>query len=110
VAEIAAATVLTTDERFAATPARREPWERLASKAAVARSWGDCYGYLLVATGRAEVMTDAIAAKWDTAAVQRCVVEAGGVFTSWDGAAGAFGGSAIATNAALAGEARAHLR
>jgi len=98
---------LTTDDRFTAVPARRDGWQRLAGRAALTRSWGDCYGYLLVATGRAEVMADAVAAQWDTAALQRCVVEAGGVFTNWEGAPTAFGGSAVATNAALAVEARA---
>jgi histidinol-phosphatase len=107
VAEVKHATVLTTDERFTAVPAGRDGWQRLASRAALSRSWGDCYGYLLVATGRAEVMVDAIAAQWDTAALQCCIVEAGGVFTDWKGAPTAFGGSAIATNAALAAEARA---
>jgi len=106
IASIPSATVLTTDERFTARPDRRPAWERLAARASISRSWGDCYGYLLVATGRAEVMTDAIVAKWDTAAVQRCIVEAGGVFTSWEGVDTATGGSAIATNAALAREVR----
>jgi histidinol phosphatase-like enzyme (inositol monophosphatase family) len=107
VADVKHATVLTTDERFTAAPARRDGWQRLAGRAALSRSWGDCYGYLLVATGRAEVMVDAIAAQWDTAALQCCTVEAGGVFTSWEGTPTAFGGSAVATNAALAAEARA---
>lgn len=107
VADVKHATVLTTDERFTAAPARRDGWQRLASRAALSRSWGDCYGYLLVATGRAEVMVDAVAAQWDTAALQCCIVEAGGVFTNWEGAPTPFGGSAIATNSALAAEARA---
>ena len=47
---------------------------------------------------------------WDSAALQPIVVEAGGVFTDWDGLPSAFAGSAIATNAALADEARALLR
>ena len=106
VADVKHATVLTTDERFTAIPARRDGWQRVASRAALTRSWGDCYGYLLVATGRAEVMIDAIAAQWDTAALQCCIVEAGGVFTNWEGAPTAFGGSAVATNAALAAETR----
>jgi histidinol-phosphatase len=103
---IGQSTVLTTDERFTAMPARRESWDRLAAASAVSRSWGDCYGYLLVATGRAEVMVDAVVAEWDTAAVQRCVVEAGGVFTSWEGEATPFGKSGIATNLGVAAEAR----
>jgi histidinol-phosphatase len=103
------ATVLTTEERFRDRPVRRGGWERLASMAAVSRTWGDCFGYLLVATGRAEVMCDPILSPWDAAALQPIVREAGGVFTDWDGGDTAFGGSAVATNAALAREARALL-
>ena len=110
VARVEEATVLTTDERFATEPARGEGWRRLAGRAAVSRTWGDCFGYLLVATGRAEVMIDAVMSPWDSAALQPIVVEAGGVFTDWDGRPSAFAGSAVATNAALADEARALLR
>ena len=106
VADVAGATVLTTDERFKEAPARRAGWERLSQTASVSRSWGDCYGYALVATGRAEAMVDPVLSPWDAAAVLPIVTEAGGVFTSWEGRATAFGGSAVATNAALAAEAR----
>jgi fructose-1,6-bisphosphatase/inositol monophosphatase family enzyme len=104
------ATVLTTDERFREDEEKSAIWRRLSSRAAISRTWGDCYGYLLVATGRAEVMVDAVMAPWDAAALQPIVEEAGGVFTDWSGARTAFGGSAIATNAALAIETRALLR
>ncbi len=122
--QLARATVLATDERFplvAVEPGATETahvqeqdrrwngWRRVAERAIVARSWGDCYGYLLVATGRAEVMLDAIMAPWDTAALWPVVTEAGGVFTDWLGAATAFGGSSVATNAALATEVRSLL-
>ena len=100
------ATVLTTDERFATRTSFGDAWRALASRAAVARTWGDCYGYLLVATGRAEVMVDEIMSPWDAAAVMPIVEEAGGVFTDFAGRRTAFGGSAIATNGALAGAAR----
>jgi fructose-1,6-bisphosphatase/inositol monophosphatase family enzyme len=103
------ALVLTTDERFRDRPERRAGWERLATRARLSRTWGDCFGYLLVATGRAEVMCDPILSPWDAAALQPIVREAGGVFTDWDGRDTAFGGSAVATNAALAHEARALL-
>lgn len=101
VAKLADAAVLSTD---AGTP------RRLVEAAAVARTWGDCYGYLMVAAGRAEVMIDATVNEWDSAAVQRCVVEAGGVFTDWEGTPTAFGKNAIATNALVADEARRLLR
>jgi histidinol-phosphatase len=103
---LSAATVLTTDERFAAAPEHAESWRRLADRAALSRSWGDCYGYLLVATGRAEVMVDGALAAWDAAALMPAIVEAGGVFTDWSGRATAFGGSAIATNLTIAAESR----
>jgi len=106
VSELAAATVLTTDERFSAAPARRAGWERLAAQAALSRSWGDAYGYLLVATGRAEVMTDGVLAAWDAAPFQPIVEEAGGVLTDWDGVPTVFAGGAIATNRRLAEIAR----
>ena len=109
IARLDQATVLTTDERFHSDLARRETWGRMAARVAVSRTWGDCYGYLLVATGRAEVMADDIMSPWDAAALMPIIQEAGGVFTDWDGEATAFGGSALATNAALAYEVRSLL-
>lgn len=103
------ATVLTTDARFLDRPERRSGWERIANQSSVARTWGDCFGYLLVATGRAEVMCDPILSPWDAAALYPIVCEAGGAFTDWNGRDTAFGGSAIATNQALAVRARALL-
>lgn len=100
------ATVLTTDERFAGQPARRSAWTALAAGASIARTWGDAYGYLLVATGRAEVMVDPVANAWDVAAFLPIIEEAGGVFTDWSGSRTPFGGDAIATNRALAHDAR----
>jgi fructose-1,6-bisphosphatase/inositol monophosphatase family enzyme len=100
------ATVLTTDDRFPDEPRRRAAFASLAARAAVARSWGDCYGYLLVATGRAEAMVDDRVSAWDAAALEPIVTVAGGVCTSWAGARTAFGGDAIATNAALGEEIR----
>lgn len=109
VASLTAATVLTSDESFRRDPRRRMAWERLAKQSAMSRSWGDCYGYLLVATGRAEVMADAKVQPWDTAPFLPIIEEAGGVFTDWSGARTAFGGDMIATNAALARPVRAIL-
>ena len=54
-------------------------------------------------------MVDPVLSPWDAAAVLPIVVEAGGVFTDWAGQPWAFGGSAIATNAALAAEVRGEL-
>lgn len=102
VAALAGATITTTDERFLDHPDRRAHWRALASDVAVARSWGDCFGYLMVATGRAEAMVDPVLAAWDAAPFLPIVTEAGGVFTDWEGQSTIRGGSAIATNARLA--------
>ncbi len=99
---IANATVVITDDRFAGRPDRAAAWRRLASGAGVVRTWGDCYGYLLLATGRADVMVDDIVSPWDSAALYPIVTEAGGSFTDWRGRSTAFGGDVIATNFALA--------
>jgi fructose-1,6-bisphosphatase/inositol monophosphatase family enzyme len=66
------------------------------------RTWGDCYGYLLVATGRADIMVDDVISDWDVAALLPIITEAGGAFTDWKGRTTAFGGDAIATNSLLA--------
>lgn len=108
-AELARALVLTTDERYRVHSERGEGWRALAGKAAMSRTWGDCYGYLLVATGRAEAMVDELLSPWDAAALQPIIEEAGGVFTDFKGVRTSFGGSAIATNAALAQQVRALL-
>jgi histidinol phosphatase-like enzyme (inositol monophosphatase family) len=73
-------------------------FEELSKAAWITRTWGDCYGYLLVATGRADVMIDPILNVWDAAAVQPIVEEAGGTFTDWQGAPTIHAGEAIATN------------
>jgi histidinol-phosphatase len=109
VARLSEATVLATDERFARNASQRARWNRLVDQAAQARTWGDCYGYLLVATGRAEVMVDGVMAPWDAAALKPIIEEAGGVFTDWKGTATAFGGDTIATNRALSAAVRALL-
>ena len=108
VSRLSEAVVLTTDARMG-TPAQVAGLDALCLRAGHVRTWGDCYGYLLVATGRAEVMTDALMAPWDAAALQPIIEEAGGVFTDWNGRRTAFGGSTVATNAALSAEVRTAL-
>jgi histidinol-phosphatase len=76
----------------------QQAFERIQAEAYVTRTWGDGYGYLLVATGRAELMVDPIANPWDLAAVQVVVEEAGGRFSDWLGEPTAFGGNGIGSN------------
>ena len=81
-------------------------YRAIEKEAYVTRSWGDGYGYLLVATGRAELMVDPVANPWDLAAVQPVVEEAGGKFTSWEGEPTVFGGDGIGSNGMIHEQAR----
>ena len=65
------------------------------------RTWGDAYGHVLVATGRADIMLDAVMNVWDCAALFPVLKEAGGTFTDWQGNSTINGGNAIATNGHL---------
>jgi histidinol-phosphatase len=67
------------------------------------RTWGDAYGYLLVATGRADVMVDPQMNLWDAAALQPIIEGAGGHFSDWQGLPTVHTGNAVATNPQLAG-------
>jgi histidinol-phosphatase len=74
---------------------------KLATSGADIRGWSDCYGHLLVATGRADAMIDAVMRVWDNAPLQPIVEEAGGRFTDLAGNATIHGGSALSTNGLL---------
>jgi len=75
--------------------------ELLQARAKVSRTWGDCYGYVLVATGRADVMLDPVMNLWDCAPLLPIMEEAGGTFTDWRGVRTVDGGNSIATNGVL---------
>lgn len=73
-------------------------YRELEEEAYVSRTWGDGYGYLLVATGRAEVMVDPIVNPWDVAAVAPVIEEAGGRFSSWAGDFDILAGHCVGSN------------
>lgn len=82
--------------------ASRQPiWQKLVEETYVQRTWGDAYGYFLVATGRAEIMLDPAMALWDCAPLQVIMEEAGGTFTDWKGKPTIHGYESIATNGVL---------
>jgi len=73
------------------------PRDVLASRVGRLRTWGDCYGHALVATGRADAMTDPRMSPWDSVPLLPVVEEAGGRFTTVHGERRAAGGSALST-------------
>jgi len=74
---------------------------RIARSGASVRSWSDCYGHLLVATGRADVMLDPAMSVWDCAPLQPIIEAAGGRFTDLAGNPTIHGGSAVSSNGLL---------
>ena len=65
------------------------------------RTWGDAYGYALVATGRVDAMIDPQIAYYDVAAMLTILPEAGGRFSDLGGVVRADGGSGLGTNGHL---------
>jgi myo-inositol-1(or 4)-monophosphatase len=100
-ARLADAIVLTSDVTSAAQYQDGAAWDRLVSKVRWVRTWGDCYGYLLVATGHADVMADPIMAPWDLLPLVPVIRGAGGVITDWHGGDVVRGHSSIAANPTL---------
>jgi histidinol-phosphatase len=73
----------------------------LQRQAKTRRTWGDCYGHILVATGRADIMLDPVMNLWDCAALLPILKEAGGTFTDWQGQQTIHGGNAVSSNRLL---------
>ena len=79
------ATLLTSDPLNPAKYQDGARYDALTRRARLVRTWGDCYGYLLVATGWADVCLDPIMNPWDIAALVPIIRGAGGAITDWRG-------------------------
>lgn len=77
---------------------------KLQQAARLTRTWGDAYGYLMVATGRAELMIDPEMSLWDSAPLQTVIEEAGGFFCDWQGNPTIHSGDSLATNGLITEE------
>lgn len=99
VTKLSDAGILCSDEKMSRD--RSDAYANILKQAKFSRSWGDCYGYVLVATGRAEAMIDPVMNPWDCAPCLPILQEAGGHCTNWQGKPTIHGGELVATNAAL---------
>jgi histidinol phosphatase-like enzyme (inositol monophosphatase family) len=95
------ALVLATDVSAMPRYGRGGAYARLRDSSKMQRTWGDCYGHALVATGRAEVMLDPVMNIWDCAALAPILEEAGGTFTDWAGNRSHTAPEAMSTNGLL---------
>jgi histidinol phosphatase-like enzyme (inositol monophosphatase family) len=76
------------------------PGQLAAAEAAgaILRTWGDGYGYALVATGRVAAMVDPVVEPYDIGPMPVILAEAGGTFTDLAGEPTIEGGSGLGTN------------
>lgn len=111
------ATVLSGTVNTMETAGYGEGFSKLRRSAKLYRGWGDCFGYYMVAAGRADVMVDPVVSLWDIAPYPLLFAEAGGKFSTIDGKTDLFdeigkpvapiyeGYSSVATNGLLHDEA-----
>ncbi|MDD2868066.1 histidinol-phosphatase [Neomegalonema sp.] len=98
------AVMFTTDPRiFDSVSGERAAYDALERSVRLARYGADCYGYAMLAAGRADLVVESGLSTYDVAALIPLVREAGGVVTDWRGGDCAQGGRVIA-----AGDARLH--
>ncbi|SHF96605.1 histidinol-phosphate phosphatase [Fodinibius roseus] len=79
------ATFLSTDVYTAAGSGYGDAFDTLIEKTRIHRTWGDAYGHMMVATGRADLMFDPELHIWDAAPLLPVLREAGGIFCDTDG-------------------------
>lgn len=98
------ATVVFTEKEYLLDAPSDHPLDLLRTRAGLVRGWGDCYGHMLVASGRAEVAVDKIMSPWDCAAVIPVVTEAGGCCFDYLGNAVIDGKGLVSCNRVLGNE------
>ncbi|RTY35352.1 histidinol-phosphatase [Chlorobium phaeovibrioides] len=92
------ATVVFTEKEYLMDEVSGHPVDRLRDDAGLVRGWGDCYGHMLVASGRAEVAVDKIMSPWDCAALIPVVREAGGCCFDYRGETTISGAGLVSAN------------
>ncbi|HYW33806.1 MAG TPA: histidinol-phosphatase [Balneolaceae bacterium] len=98
------ATFLTTDVTKASEVDLEKPLKKLIQKSRLHRTWGDAYGHMMVATGRADIMFDPELNIWDAAPLLPILQEAGGIFCDVNGRETIQTGNGISTNRELIDE------
>lgn len=99
--DIAQACLVFTSASSFSEQNRATQWQALVQASRIQRGWGDCYGHILVATGRADACFDPIMNPWDCAPLLPILQEAGGTFTDWGGEATVYGRDAFSSNGRL---------
>lgn len=62
-----------------------EKFSALIKRVKLFRTWGDCYGYYLLATGYADIMIDPVMSPWDFLSLIPIIKGSGGIITDYHG-------------------------
>lgn len=92
------ATLLCTDIIKIGQLHNKKGFDALLNQVTLFRTWGDGFGYLLLASGRADIMVDARMAPWDILPVIPVVRGAGAKITTFTGQDPVTGTSAVAAH------------
>lgn len=92
------ATFLSTEVSTFEEHGFNEPFLELLNRTRIHRTWGDAYGHMMVATGRADIMIDPVLNIWDAAALLPIVTEAGGSYSDLLGDRKIETGNALSTS------------
>lgn len=98
---LSSAVLLTTDHLHIGQYRNMTYFEKLMKKVKIYRTWGDCFGYYLLATGYADIMVDPIMSVWDMMALIPVIKGAGGIITDYYGEDPTKGNSIVAANTQL---------
>jgi histidinol phosphatase-like enzyme (inositol monophosphatase family) len=102
--ELKEALFLTSEVKIFKETQREHVYKTLEERTRMSRTWGDGYGYAMVACGRADIMVDPLLSDWDTGPLPVIIEEAGGRFTDWKGNVTAYGKEGVASNGLLHSE------
>lgn len=102
--DLPSALMLASDHLMVEKYRTKSGFDELLSKVKLYRTWGDCYGYSLLASGYADIMIDPIMSMWDIAALIPVVKGAGGIITDYYGNNPLEANSIVAANSILHGQ------
>lgn len=98
---LAGTTLLATDIGNIARLHNKKGFDELLKNASLFRTWGDGFGYILVACGKADIMLDAKMAPWDILPVIPVARGAGAKITTFSGGDPVVGQSAVTAHPSI---------
>lgn len=106
--DVSSATFLSTEVNTFFEYNYGDAFHKLLSNSRLHRTWGDAYGHMMVAAGRADFMIDPVLSIWDAAALQPVLTESGGSFTDLHGKETIHSGNALSCSKNIASEILKH--